>query len=141
MAPAETCYMVFGQWSTILSVFVQYKSNLYESVAALLQSQNVAVWDPPGPWDFIFEPMKFWGLLINPVVPGRGTGPGSAKVAKMLGWARGGAGPALWHRAGVRAGVRKDRKNARLGLRGCRAGTPGPPGSVLVSPGLRACAN
>ena len=81
-----------------------------------------------------------WGLVINPVVPGRGTGPGSAKVAKMPGWARGGAGPALWYRAGVRGRVRKNRRHAGLGSRGRRAGTPGPPGSVLVSPGLRACA-
>ena len=34
--------------------------------------------------------IRIWGLVINPVVPGRGTGLGSAKVAKMPGWARGG---------------------------------------------------
>ena len=74
-------------------------------------------------------------LVFNPVVPGRGTGPGLAKVAKLPGWARRGAGPALWYRAGVRGRVRKNRRHARLGSRGRRAGTPGPPGSVLVSPG------
>ena len=48
-----------------------------------------------------------WHLLINPVVPGRGTGPGSAKVAKMPGWARGGAGPGLWYLADYGAGSAK----------------------------------
>ena len=69
-----------------------------------------------------------WRLVINPVVPGRGTGPGrqkspkcragpagvlgrpcgtgpgygagSAKIAEMPGWARGGAGPAPRARRG-----------------------------------------
>ena len=46
----------------------------------------------------------------------------------MPGWARGGAGPALWYRAGVRGRVRKNLRHAGLGSRGRRAGTLGLPG-------------
>ena len=42
------------------------------------------------------------GVLGRPCGTGPGYGPGFAKIAKMLAWARGGAGPAPWARRGPR---------------------------------------
>ena len=41
-------------------------------------------------------------MLGRPCGTGPGYGPGFAKIAKMLAWARGGAGPAPWARRGPR---------------------------------------
>ena len=61
------------------------------------------------------------GVLGWPCGTGQVYGPGFAKIAKMLGWARGGAGPAPWARRGP-----------RWSRRGCR------PGQIELLPGYRA---